>query len=58
MTRQELKSDLKSRGKFDVNDGRDPSWQKAFQLYYQETRNKLSMSCGSCYTRLRNWMNS
>lgn len=58
MTKHEIKADLKARGLFDTNAGKDHTWQKAFQLYYQETRMRLSTSCGSCYTRLRNWMNS
>lgn len=58
MTKAEIKADLKARGQFDLNAGRDPGWVEAFKLYYQETRMKLSTSCGSCYTRIRNWLNS
>lgn len=58
MTKAEIKADLKARGKFDINDGRDKGWIEAFKLFFQETRMKLSTSCGSCYTRLRNWLNT
>lgn len=58
MTKAELKADLKARGLFDKTGGRDPVWMKAFELYFKETRRKLSPSCGSCWNTLRNWMNS
>jgi hypothetical protein len=55
MTRQEIKAALKTRGIFDTN-SKDQLWQQAFQLYYQETKQKLSISCGSCFNRVRNWL--
>lgn len=58
MTKAEIKADLKKRNVFDSNAGRDPGWIEAFKLYEQETRQKLSRSCGSCYTRIRNWLNA
>lgn len=58
MTKQQIRDDLKARGLFDKTGGRDPVWLEAFKLYHQETKMKLSTSCGSCYQRLRNWMNS
>jgi hypothetical protein len=56
MTRIEIKNALKSQGKFDSN-SKDPLWMDAFNLYYQETRQKLSLSCGSCWTKIREWLN-
>lgn len=58
MTRIELREDLKARGLFDKTGSRDATWMKAFDLYYKETKRKLSTGCGSCYNTLRNWMNS
>lgn len=58
MTRTELREALKAKGIFDINGSRDDLWAQAFRLHFQETRKKLSQSCGSCYRTLRNWMNS
>lgn len=55
MTRQEIYQGLKAKGIFDTN-GKDPLWQEAFKVYYQETRQRLSPSCGSCWPKLRNWL--
>jgi len=57
MTKGELRDALKAKGIFDVN-SKDQLWKEAFDLYYRETRNRLSFGCGGCYTRLRNWMNA
>ena len=57
MTRTEIRDDLKKRGLFDKTGNRDPVWQEAFKVYFNETKRKLSPSCGSCYNTLRNWMN-
>ena len=55
MTKQEVATELKSKGQFDTNT-RNELWIKAFQLYEKETRQKLSLSCGSCYTKIRAWL--
>lgn len=57
MSKTEIRDNLKKSGKFDTN-SRDPLWIEAFNLYQQETRMKLSMSCGSCYGKVRSWLNS
>lgn len=56
MTRQELRDALKAKGILEVSGSRDALWTEAFKLYYQETRQKLSPSCGSCFNRLRAWL--
>ena len=58
MTKTELRDALKAKGLFDKNGGKDPLWVEAFSLHYKETRVKLQMSCGGCWTRVRNWLNS
>lgn len=58
MTKHEIVSDLKARGLFDKTGGRDQTWVKAFEMYHKETRRKLSMSCGSCWSTLRKWLQS
>ena len=58
MTKAEIKADLKARNLFDKTGSRDPVWMKAFDLYYKETKRKLSTGCGSCYNTLRRWMDS
>jgi hypothetical protein len=58
MTRIELREALKAKGILEVSGNKDPLWRMAFDLYYKETHQKLSPSCGSCYTRLRNWLKS
>ena len=58
MDKHQIREDLKARNLFDKTGSRDATWMKAFDLYYKETRRKLSVSCGSCYNTLRNWMNS
>ena len=56
MTKPELREALKAKGILEVSGSRDPLWQEAFKLYFAETRQKLSPSCGSCYNRLRSWL--
>lgn len=58
MSKEEIKADLKARGLFDKTGSRDATWMKAFEEYYKETKRRLSVGCGSCYSTLRNWMNS
>lgn len=58
MTKHQLRDALKAKGIFDKTGGRDDLWAQAFRLYHQETRRKLSQSCGSCYATLRKWLNS
>lgn len=57
MTKSEVVAELKSKGQFDTNT-RNELWMKAFKLYEIETKNKLSPSCGSCYNKVRQWLNS
>jgi hypothetical protein len=57
MTKDEVKAELKAKGQFDTNT-RNELWIKAFKLYEEATKNKLSLSCGSCYNKVRQWMNS
>lgn len=57
-SKSEIKADLKARGQFDLNAGRDPGWQEAFKLYLTETRMKLCPTCHGSFNRLRNWLNS
>jgi hypothetical protein len=56
MTKIELREALKAKGILEVSGNKDPLWQEAFKLYYAETRQRLSPSCGSCYNRLRSWL--
>lgn len=56
MSKEEIKAKLKAEGTFDTN-GKTPTWISAFELYYKETKRKLSVGCGGCYRELRNWMN-
>jgi hypothetical protein len=57
MTKTELYLALKAKGIFDTNT-KDELWTKAFALHFQETRVKLSPSCGGCWPRLRRWLQS
>ena len=57
MDKAQVKAELKSKGQFDTNT-RNELWTVAFKLYEQETKNKLSLSCGSCYNKVRGWLNS
>lgn len=57
MTRNEIYLALKAKGIFDTNT-KDELWTKAFALHFQETRVKLSPSCGGCWPRLRRWLQS
>jgi hypothetical protein len=56
MTRIELREALKAKNILEVSGNKDPLWAEAFKLYYTETRQRLSPSCGSCYNRLRSWL--
>ena len=55
MSRQELYQALKAKGIFDTNT-KDNLWDQAFALYYKETKVRLSPSCGSCWPRIRRWL--
>jgi hypothetical protein len=57
MTKAEVKEALKKAGKFDTN-SRDQLWIDAFKAFEQETKMKLSLSCGSCFSKVREWLNS
>lgn len=57
MDKAQVKAELKAKGQFDTNT-RNELWTKAFKLYEAETKNKLSLSCGSCYNKVRHWLNS
>jgi hypothetical protein len=57
MDKATVKAELKAKGQFDTNT-RNELWKVAFKLYEEATKNKLSMSCGSCYTKVRGWLNS
>lgn len=55
MSKAEIAAELKAKGQFDTNT-RNELWTKAFQLYEVENKQKLSMSCGSCYGKVRSWL--
>ena len=57
MSKEELKAALKAKGIFDRNTS-DQEWRQAFDEFYKSTKLRLKMGCGSCYTRVRNWLNS
>jgi hypothetical protein len=56
MTKAEILAGLKAKNILEVSGNKDPLWAEAFKLYYAETRQRLSPSCGSCYNRLRSWL--
>lgn len=58
MTKTEIRDNLKRRGLFDKTGNKDLVWVEAFNLHYKETRVRLSMNCGGCWNRVRNWLNS
>lgn len=58
MSKQEVYAALVANGSFDTN-RRTPEWNRAFDLFNQAPENKgnkVSMSCGSCYSQVRNWL--
>jgi hypothetical protein len=57
MDKAQVTAELKAKGQFDTNT-RNELWTIAFKLYEQATKNKLSMSCGSCYSKVRSWLNA
>ena len=57
MDKAQVKAELKAKGQFDTNT-RNELWTVAFKLYYEATKNKLGMSCGQCWTKVRAWLNS
>lgn len=57
MTKAELRDELKRTNQFDVN-GNGPLWKEAFNLYYMEKKQRLSMSCGGCWPKIRAWLQS
>lgn len=57
MTKSELMAEMKKAGIFDTN-SRHTLWVQAFDLFQKETKQKLSMSCGSCYSKVRDFLRS
>lgn len=56
MTKQEIKTQLEAKGLLRVGGSHDPLWVKAFELYNAGQRNHLKMGCGSCYSKVREWL--
>lgn len=58
MTKGEIKAKMVEKGILNTNGSRDPLWVEAFQLFNDGQTQKLKMGCGSCYSKVRNWLNS
>ena len=56
MTKQELRQALEANGTLRVNKSQDPNWRKAFDLYNQTNKQRLNISCGGCWTKVREWL--
>jgi hypothetical protein len=60
MTKGEILEELRRTGQLDTR-RRSDIWLKAFELYNSQVThraNKLNPSCGSCYSKLRAWLQS
>jgi hypothetical protein len=60
MDKAEILAELRRTGQLD-NRRRSPEWMKAFDLYNSQVAhraNKLNPSCGSCYNKLKAWLQS
>ena len=58
MTKQELKTQMIAKGILNTFGSRDPLWIEAFKLYNEGQKLKLNMGCGSCYSKVRQWIQS
>ena len=38
--------------------GRSPAWDKAFEAYNQAHNEKLNARCGSCFRKVKKWLES
>jgi hypothetical protein len=58
MTKAELLAELKKANQLDTA-RKTPLWSQAFDLYNAANPNhKRSMNCGSCFTKVKNWLQS
>lgn len=58
MTKTEILAALRANGTFD-NNQRTDLWIQAFDAFNAAPENKgnrVSFSCGSCWTQVRNWL--
>lgn len=58
MSKQEIYAALIADHSLETN-RRSPTWERAFDLFNQAPENKgnrVSMSCGSCFSQVRNWL--
>lgn len=55
MTKEELKVYFSENGDRKLPKT-DKAWQILFDLYKKETKNRLSLSCGGCYSVAYKWL--
>jgi len=58
MTKSELKEKMQAAGILQTYGSRHELWVKAFEMYNQGNKLHLKMGCGSCFSKVRNWLNN
>lgn len=56
MTKSEVLAELRAKNELD-SARKSPAWLEAFRLYNEaHPQAKRQPNCGSCYTKVKNWL--
>lgn len=57
MSREELIVEMKANRQInEIGDDSSPYWKRAFQLYREAGGGNVSMDCGTCWNKVRDWI--
>lgn len=56
MSRTELKDYMNALGAFHRPDKHQREWDRAFELYEKSTGARVDKGCGSCFSKVSEWM--
>lgn len=54
--KKEVLGKLKSTGAIHRYDRHEEIWKEAFELYRVETGEHLSLKCGKCFSKVKEWL--
>jgi hypothetical protein len=58
MTKAEIKTQMEAAGVLKMSGSKHNLWVEAFKLYNAGKQQQLRMGCGSCYNKVREWLQS
>jgi hypothetical protein len=58
MDKAQLRAEMERLQILNTSGSRHKLWNDAFALYNANNQMKLKQGCGSCYTRVREWLKS